>query len=91
MIFKAPLARSVVLTEKLMKPKVLSSIETSEGDRCVDVCRRDWESLSDWSAIGNHAAARFGSEEAASIEAGRRVAWPAGVIDKEIWTADREL
>lgn len=72
-----------------MKPVVLSSIETPEGDRCVDIFerenktfgfeewRRDPESASGWFAIGHYADKIFETKEAALSEARMRVKWLA--------------
>lgn len=75
--------------KKPVKPVVLSSIETPEGDRCVDMFerengtfgfeewRRDPESLSGWFAIGHYGDGIFETAEAALAEARTRVAWLA--------------
>ena len=72
-----------------MKPVVLSSIETPEGDRCVDIFerddgsfgfeewRRDPESVSGWFAVGQYAGRIFETADAALAAARARVAWLA--------------
>lgn len=77
--------------KKPVKPVVLSSIETPEGNRCVDIFKRDngtfgfeeWrrdpESASGWFAIGHYGARVFESSEAALAEARARVIWMAEI------------
>jgi len=72
--------------------KVVRSIETPDGGRCVDLFRRpdgsfgfeeyrrDPEDGSGWFAIGFHAGAVFATEAAALTEARRRVGWLALVL-----------
>jgi len=73
-----------------MRKLVLDSIETAEGDRCVDifrrgdgsfgfeVYRRDTEALTGWFPIGGFAERTFATE-AACREAARPVApWMDG-------------
>lgn len=75
--------------KKPVKPVVLSSIETPEGNRCVDIFerengtfgfeewRRDPESASGWFAVGHYADLVFGTREDALSEARARVIWLA--------------
>lgn len=65
-----------------MKVHVLRSLETPDGDRCVDffvrpdgtfgfeIYRRDTETLSGWFPIGDHFARLF-ETEAEALEAAR--------------------
>ncbi|MBC8337272.1 MAG: hypothetical protein H8E39_01140 [Alphaproteobacteria bacterium] len=67
--------------------KVLKSINTPDGGRCVDIFlrpdgtfgfeefRRDAEDPSGWFAIGGHIAKTFDSEEAALDRARASVSW----------------
>lgn len=67
--------------------KVLTSIETPDGDRCVDFFRRpdgsygfeeyrrEREDGHGWYPVGFHAEQRFQSEAAARDEAGKRIPW----------------
>jgi hypothetical protein len=80
-----------------VKPVVLSSIETPEGDRCVDIFerengtfgfeewRRDPESASGWFAIGFHADKVFESQDAALADARVRVTW---LVDSRVRDKD---
>lgn len=70
-----------------MKVRVLDSIETSNGDRCVDlfvrpdgsfgfeIYRRDSEALSGWFPIGGFANQRFQSRENAREAAASYAPW----------------
>jgi len=75
--------------------RVLRSIETDDGGRCVDLFarpdgtfgfeeyRRDSEDGRGWFAIGYHASARFETAESALREALARIAWLREAIDRE--------
>ena len=68
-----------------MKKRVLQSIETPEGDRCVDIFvldtglfgfeiyRRDTKALTGWFATGGYADRTFETEDA-TLKAARRYA-----------------
>jgi len=72
--------------------KVLRSIETDEGGRCVDIFvrpdgtfgfeefRRDVEDGCGWFPIGVHGDGVYGSEDAALEQALATVAWLKGVL-----------
>ena len=70
-----------------MKNLVLQSLETPDGDRCVDVFRRpdgsfgfevyrrDSEALSGWFAIGGHLQLSFATQDLARQAAARVAPW----------------
>jgi len=72
--------------------KVMQSIETPDGGRCVDIFirpdgsygfeeyRRDLEDGRGWFPVGFHADERFGSEAAARDTALDRVSWLRDVL-----------
>jgi hypothetical protein len=69
------------------RPLVMESIETPDGDRCVDifrradntygfgVYRRDLEEPSGWFPIGRHRFTNYGSEDEARAAARQKVGW----------------
>jgi len=69
------------------KNLVISSIETADGSRCVDLFRRpdgtygfeeyrrDPEDPHGWRAVAAYGRLVFETEDAARAKAGRRVAW----------------
>ena len=73
--------------------KVIHSIETSDGSRCVDVFqrpdatfgfeefRRDTEDFRGWFSVGNHSNTIFKSETAALTEARGRVPWINNIVE----------
>ncbi|MBK18169.1 MAG: hypothetical protein CMM52_04945 [Rhodospirillaceae bacterium] len=73
---------------------VLSSIETFEGDRCVDIFqrddgtfgfdefRRDPETRTGWYRTGGFEKAIFSAEEEALAEARKNVVWLNEVLKK---------
>ena len=75
--------------------KVLKSIETADGRRCVDVLmrldatygfeafRRDVEDGRGWFPTGHHADRVFETEQAALKGALSKVAWLAAVVDSD--------
>ena len=75
--------------------KVLRSIETPDGGRCVDVFvrpdatygfeefRRDVEDGRGWFAIGHHAHRVFETERSALAAALSDVAWLQTVVDSD--------
>ncbi len=74
------------------KNRVLRSIETQEGERCVDFFirpdgsfgfeeyRRDAEDGRGWFPIGFHAGKSFASEEVAEAKAFAAVSWLKDVM-----------
>ncbi|NQU59563.1 MAG: hypothetical protein HQ512_00365 [Rhodospirillales bacterium] len=72
--------------------KVLKSINTPDGGRCVDIYRRpdatfgfeefrrDTEDARGWFPIGHHAGLIFETQEAAFTQAKAKVPWLADVI-----------
>lgn len=70
-----------------MKQRVLESIETDAGARCVDIFvrvdgtygfeeyRRDAEDARGWFPVGHYAGAIFGSADDARAAARVRIAW----------------
>ena len=74
------------------KNKVLRSIETPDGGRCVDFFirpdgsfgfeeyRRDMEDARGWFPIGFHGEKSFGSEEEAEGAARKAVSWLRDVL-----------
>ncbi len=74
------------------KIRVLRSVETPGGDRCVDFFiraggsfgfeeyRRDPEDMRGWFPIGFHAEKNFVSEEEAEAEARATVSWLKDVL-----------
>lgn len=75
--------------------KVLRSIETADGGRCVDVFvrpdatygfeafRRDVEDGRGWFPTGHHADRVFETEQAALEDALSKVAWLAAVVGSD--------
>ena len=75
--------------------KVLRSIETDDGGRCVDLFarpdgtfgfeeyRRDIEDGRGWFAIGFHASAGFETADDALREALCRIAWLRAAIERD--------
>ena len=73
--------------------KVLRSIETDEGGRCVDIFvrpdgtfgfeefRRDVEDCHGWFPIGYYGGGVYGSEDTTLEQALTTVAWLNGVLD----------
>ncbi len=69
------------------RPLVIESIETPDGDRCVDifrradntygfeVYRRDLEDPSGWFPIGRHRFTNYGSEDEARAAARQKIGW----------------
>ncbi len=74
--------------------RVLRSIETDDGGRCVDLFarpdgsfgfeeyRRDIEDGRGWFAIGLHASARFETADGALKDALAKVAWLREVVER---------
>lgn len=74
------------------KNKVMQSIETTDGGRCVDIFlrpdgsfgfeefRRDFEDARGWFPIGVYGKRTFTSEEAALAGATASVSWLADVV-----------
>lgn len=70
-----------------MKNQVLQSLETPDGDRCVDlfkrpngtfgfeIYRRDTEALTGWFAIGNNIERTFDAPDLALEAAARLAPW----------------
>lgn len=75
--------------------KVMRSINTPDGGRCVDVFmrpdgtygfeefRRDAEDLSGWFAIGSHMGRNFDTEQDAFDQARVSVSWLRDVASQE--------
>ncbi|NQW01050.1 MAG: hypothetical protein HQ483_15195 [Rhodospirillales bacterium] len=70
-----------------MKNRVLASLETPDGDRCVDlfrrpdgsfgfeIYRRDTEDLTGWFAIGGHVHKPYATQDQARQAAARLAPW----------------
>lgn len=70
-----------------VKPVVLTSIETPNGSRCVDIFerengtfgfeewRRDVESAAGWFVVGHYADREYDTRNAALADAQKRVRW----------------
>ena len=75
--------------------RVLRSIETGDGGRCVDLFarndgtfgfeeyRRDIEDGRGWFAIGFHASASFATADNALRDALAKVEWLRAVVDRD--------
>ena len=76
--------------------KVIHSIETPDGRRCIDIFqrpdatfgfeefRRDTEDLRSWFPVSNHSNTLFESKAAALAEARRRLPWIKDIFEGEL-------
>ena len=84
------------MTERrIERPLVIESIETSDGDRCVDIFRRadntygfeayrrDLEDPNGWFPIGRHRFTNYDTEAEARTAAKHRISWLPGVSNRQ--------